>query len=247
MLTYMWHYHFLFRLGFLARNYDPPRSHTGVAKMVKEYAKEVKAMNKKVIQRFIKEDFRFAITLDEYTRLGNRKLMNVNLHLPDGDFLRIGMIRIRGSMPAEVAQEILTKKLEDYKIDIKKDVIAPVTDGASVCKKLGRLLKIPHILCMSHGMHLAVCDVLYERKASNKNENEDEEDENELEDEEDEPGADWLDEAEEEPQLIVYTEIIEKVRKIVRKFRRSTVNNDELQKKVTEQLGKEKMLQIDVK
>lgn len=214
---------------------------------MKKYATEVKAMNKDVIRRFLKEGFRFSITLDEYTRLGNRKLMNVNLHVPNGDFLRIGMIRVRGSMPAEVAKEILTKKLDEYNVRIQEDVIAHTTDGASVCTKLGKLLKIPHQICLSHGLHLAVCDVLY--KAKRFNENKDTENSSDEEDEEeDESSADWLtEESEYEPELIVSADVIQKVRKIVRKFRRSTCCNDELQAKVEEKLGKEKMLQIDVK
>ena len=38
-----------------------------------------------------------------------------------------------------------------------------VTDGASVIKKTGKLPQITHQLCLSHGVHLAVVDVLYKK------------------------------------------------------------------------------------
>ena len=190
--------------------------------------------------------------MDEYTRLGNRKLCNINLHIPDGDFLRIGMVRVRGSATAEVVKDVLTKKLSEYGVEIEKDVIAHTTDGASVCKKMGKLLKIVHQLCLAHGMHLAVCDVLYKaKKKSNENaetEGETEGEDEDDEEDEDESSADWLAETVgHEPELIVCANVIEKVRKIVRKFRRSTTANDELQEKVEAVIGKEKMLRIDVK
>ena len=209
-------------------------------------------MNKDVIGRMLKDGFRFSVTLDEYTRLGNRKLCNINLHIPDGDFLRIGMVRVRGSATAEVVKDVLTKKLSEYGVEIEKDVIAHTTDGASVCKKMGKLLKIVHQLCLAHGMHLAVCDVLYKaKKKSNENaetEGETEGEDEDDEEDEDESSADWLAETiGHEPELIVCANVIEKVRKIVRKFRRSTTANDELQEKVEAVIGKEKMLRIDVK
>ena len=209
-------------------------------------------MNKDVIGRMLKDGFRFSVTLDEYTRLGNRKLCNINLHIPDGDFLRIGMVRVRGSATAEVVKDVLTKKLSEYGVEIEKDVIAHTTDGASVCKKMGKLLKIVHQLCLAHGMHLAVCDVLYKaKKKSNENaetEGETEGEDEDDEEDEDESSADWLAETVgHEPELIVCANVIEKIRKIVRKFRRSTTANDELQEKVEAVIGKEKMLRIDVK
>ena len=177
----------------------------------------------------LKKGLRFSVTLDEYTRLGNRKLCNINLHLPDGDFLRIGMVRVRGKCTAEVAKEVLEKKLGEYSIEMEKDVICHTTDGASVMTKMGKLLKIVHQICLAHGMHLAVCDVLYKAKRSHDDEARDK-DENDEDDEEDEDEeTDWLGEATEfEPELIIYSDIINKVRKIVKKFRRSTTANDAL-------------------
>ena len=241
--------HVSLRLGLEARGHDVPESDKTVAKLVNSYANEVKEMNRDIIGRLMKRGYRFSVTMDEYTRLGNRKLANINLHLPDGDFLRIGLVRVRGKMPAEVARDVLLKKLSEYCIDLKKDVISHTTDGASVMRKCGRLLDIIHQICHAHGMHLAVCDVLYKRKKSNEAEEESCKEQEEEDEEDDEvENGDWLEETlEHEPELIVYEDVIEKVRKIVRKFRRSTTANDDLQDKIAEVLGKEKALKIDVK
>ena len=172
------------RLGLEARHFNPPKSHHTVIKMVKQYAAEIKSMNKDIIARSVKNGYRFSVTLDEYTRPGNRKLCNVNLHLPDSDFLRIGMIRVRGKMPAEVGKDILMKKLSEYGINLEKHVVCHTTDGASVMKRMGKLLKILHQICLSHGMHLAVCDTLYKSKITDKREDIDENEEEEEKDEE---------------------------------------------------------------
>ena len=204
-------------------------------------------MNKELIGRILKKGFRFSVTLDEYTRLGNRKLCNINLHIPDGDFLRIGMVRVRNKCTAEVVKDVLEKKLNEYSIDIEKDVICHTTDGASVMTKMAKLLKIVHQICLAHGMHLAVCDVLYKAKKSNESEASDK-DEHEDDEEDEDEELDWLgEETVFEPELIMYADIIAKVRKIVRKFRRSTTANDALQDEVMKILGEERMLQIDVK
>lgn len=65
-------------------------------------------------------------------------------------------------------------------------MVACVTDGASVMVKLGKLINCEYHLCYAHGMHLAVCDVLYKNKktsgsVSDMNMNEDSESEEEIE------------------------------------------------------------------
>lgn len=97
--AFNWLYSWL-SLGLEALHYKPPQSDTHVAKLVRNYAIEVKKANIEVISKALKQGFQFSVTMDEWTRLGNRKLSNINLHLPDGDFLHIGLVRVRGKMPA---------------------------------------------------------------------------------------------------------------------------------------------------
>ena len=57
----------------------------------------------------------------------------------------------------------------------KDYIVGMVTDGASVIIKTGRLSGIIHQICHSHGLHLAVCDVLYKKRHNLEDTNEDEE------------------------------------------------------------------------
>lgn len=66
-------------------------------------------------------------------------------------------------MPSEKGLELLNSRLAEYKFDLKNNVVAMTTDGASVMKKLGRNSGIIHQLCHLHGFHLAVSDVLYKK------------------------------------------------------------------------------------
>ena len=111
--------------------------------------------------------------------------------------------------------------------------------------KFGKEIHPFHLTCITHGIHLCVCDILYSKssvQASVEGEMEgdgdtddDEEDEEEEEEEEEEGNADIA------PK---FKGVIEKVRRIVRIFRRSPLRNDDsLQPK----LAKEKVLLLDCK
>ena len=68
--------------------------------------------------------------------------------------------KIDGAMPAEKAVEAVQNKLSEFGLDLEKHVVACVTDGASVMVKFGSW---HHQLCYAHGIHLAVCDILYRK------------------------------------------------------------------------------------
>ena len=44
-------------------------------------------------------------------------------------------------------------------------VVSIVSGGASVMKKLGKSSQLNHQLCYAHGVHLAVCDVLFKNRS----------------------------------------------------------------------------------
>lgn len=106
---------------------------------------------------------RFSLSLDEYTSLNNRRYLNINVHKSGGSFWNLGMVKIDGAMPAEKAVEAVQNKLSEFSLDLEKHVVACVTDGASVMVKFGRIIDCDHQLCYAHGIHLAVCDVLYRK------------------------------------------------------------------------------------
>ena len=140
-----------------------------------------------------------------------------------------------------------------------------VTDGAAIMVKLGRLAPCEHVICLSHTLHLVVTDVFYPKKKSDS----DEESGDEEAEEADLPEIPELD-AESEDELssdldpdavlpnpatdgdptslaITIEPVIKKVRVIVKKFRRSPVKNDSLQKEVVKKYGKELNLIRDCK
>ena len=75
----------------------------------------------------------------------------------------LGMVRIKGPMTAECCLDLIKKRLEDFGLSLQEHIVGMVTDGASVMIKTGRLSGIIHQVCHSHGLHLAVCDVLYKK------------------------------------------------------------------------------------
>ena len=56
-----------------------------------------------------KQDCRFTATTDEWTDLMIRRFACINIHLPGGEPRTIGMIRIKDTLYAEKAADILTK------------------------------------------------------------------------------------------------------------------------------------------
>ena len=52
-----------------------------------------------------------SLSLDEYSALGNKRYMNVNVHTNHGKFWNIGMIGISGNFTAEKCVEKVEEKL----------------------------------------------------------------------------------------------------------------------------------------
>ena len=98
---------------------------------------------------------RYSVTTDEYTSTQNKRFSAVNLHPSNGRPIKIGMMRIYGSLPGEKAASDLKKKLHEYGLKEDHHTVANTTDAASVMKKMGRQFLSIHQLCYSHGIHLA--------------------------------------------------------------------------------------------
>lgn len=65
---------------FKKSGHDLPKSPSTIAKIIFTQAEEVKADIKNKIQKLKTEGHRFALTLDEWTSLRNKRYMNINLH-----------------------------------------------------------------------------------------------------------------------------------------------------------------------
>lgn len=234
--------------------FKPPKSPNFVRELVFEHAKEIKKQVRKEIKSMKDQDARFSISIDEYTSIKNRRYMNLNVHCNGGFFFNLGAIRVFGSMPAEKCVKLVQNHLRVFGLDMDKDIVAAVKDGATVMNKFGRDIKALSIVCLNHGIHLSVIDFLFKKNPSEDFENvEDEEDEEENDDEDDELQQETSFEVTEvlnddKEMKENFQETIKKVRKICKLFRKSPVRNDEnLQPQVMKALGKELKLALDVK
>lgn len=142
---------------------DLPISSKTVRNRVVKYSKEVRSQITSEITLFKKEGQRFSLTFYEWSSSSNKRFMNINVHISK-EFWNLGMVRIKESMTAEVCVQLLEGHLKQHGISLNKDIVAIVTDGPNVMLKVGRIVKTEHQLCIAHGIHLAVCDVLYQNK-----------------------------------------------------------------------------------
>ena len=80
--------------------------------------------------------------------------MNFNAHFGK-ESLSLGLVRIEEAANATSLSRILLKKLDEYGIN----ATFLITDGASVMKKMSKDTKLFQIMCMLHGINLAIGDV----------------------------------------------------------------------------------------
>ena len=130
--------------------------------MVLQYGDKIRKQIVTELSERIARGELFSLTFDEWTSLKNRRFMNVNVHSYDNVFWNLGLVRIKGSMPAEKCITYLQNTLKEFSIAIE-NIISITTDGAAVMKKVGRLLDVNHQLCLAHGIQLSVIKMLYKR------------------------------------------------------------------------------------
>lgn len=233
---------------------DLPTSPNGVRNRVMVHCRKIMGVIKSELKESVGLNKRFTLTLDEYTSLRNRRYMSVNVHCGK-DTWGLGVIRCHGSMPAEKCVEVLNEKLRTFDIDLHRHIVCVCTDGASVMKKFGRLIPCMQQLCMAHGLHLAVMDALYDKRATaavpQPCQGDDESSADETDDEgevNDYEKAEHFETSVEGQRMEVSGAIgktISNVRKIVRWFKKSPVRNECLQKHVVDELGSERTLMLD--
>ncbi|XP_073959312.1 uncharacterized protein [Choristoneura fumiferana] len=254
-----------------------PKSPNSIREIVlKEKENVMKELISK-IKKILSDGGKFSISYDEWTSNHNRRYISINLHskqLHDTcRFKNLGLIRIHGSMSAEKCIEELNKRLQCYEINLYKDVVASITDGCSMMKKTGRLLPTFHQQCIAHAVQLAVVDIFYKRSpialdsCSEQEEDTDEDmplvqlvrlqnerrvtipNEDDTSDEED-GGVEFtreIIESQARPTEFRYHDILSKIRKTIKIFKKSPKKNEEyLQKYVLSEFGMEYELILDV-
>lgn len=249
---------------FNSSGHKLPTSPNSIKLIVMNYGMTLKMKIARDLAQLKENDQRFTLTLDEWTSSMNKRYMNVNAHTflnENALFWNLGLIRVFGSMPAESGVSILKTKLIEFGLILEKDIINITTDGASVMKKLGRLISPSHQLCYAHGVQLGIIDTIYKKQTDVEEpiESENKDNDNEIPLEMDEisnssTGSDSEDDIFHcsLPRIQVeldaeYAGIIEKVRKLVKLFKRSPTKNDTLQIYVKQEFGKDIKLQLDCK
>ena len=216
------------------------KKHEQVIEEVKVKLAKMKAQNVK-----------FCLTTDEYTSGRNRRYVNVNYHFK-GDFFSLGVPRAHGSMPAEKQIELIEARLSKFDLDFAKDIIAISTDGAAVMTKMGKdLLKfygVEQIICNAHTVHLVVGDIFYKEKKSTVADKNDAINQQVEEEDDDSGNFEFIEGHDETFELKrEYKDLVAKVRKVVKMFRKSPVKNeDNLQVYVFRDHGREISLILDI-
>jgi len=229
-----------------------PKSPSTVSKMVFDYEEKIRKQLTEEIALCKSSGMRFSLTLDEWMSKRNRRYMNINVH-GDTKFWNIGLAKAYGKMPAETCLEILQTKLTTFDL-CSDDFVGITTDGESVMRKFGSYLSVIHQLCLAHGMELAVLKILYRKEtipytdqSDEENSSSDDEQIGSIEDD----GMEIINDAPFQNYKLIdpnFNTLIDKVRKVVKRFRRSRTKNDSVfQKHCVEKFGTEKSLILDLK
>ena len=234
-----------------------PKSADTVKEMVMDQGRRVRSLVTGEIAKRRAQGQRFSLTFDEWTSGRNRRYiyMNINVHGEGGTFWSLGLVRVNVSMPAEKCVELLESKLAQFGLTIQDDIVCICTDGASVMVKVGKIIEAEQQLCYAHGVQLAVLDVLYRRQArttpqpSDHDEADDHSDADGEDDAQGDPGFQVIQDYEYDILVEMspeYHNVVNKVRKIVKLFKRSPTKNDDiLQPYVKRELGREVSLTLD--
>ena len=237
---------------------------------VKEFYEYAKEDVKKRLQSMRDQGTRFTLTFDEWSGLNMRRYLTINIHAEQPVWFNLGMVRVWGSQTAATLLKLVETRLSEYGLCVEDDIVAMVTDGASIMKKLGRLASCEHVICLAHTIHLVVGDVLYKKKKKKAGPADEEASDTEAEDDAgqngdsaesgEEPDVDEGDDHARLPDSLTDIEtsnppelsdtidpVVQKVRTIVKKFRKSPVKNDILQKVIAKKHDKELKLIKDCK
>lgn len=234
------------RRALKSDGYNLPKSRATITKIFMEERAKVKENLKNKLKALKESGQRFSLSLDESTSVRNRRYMNLNIH-DKNNFYSLGMVRITGTMNFAKAKDLVAKRLAEFGLEFESDIVSTITDGAAVMKKFGRETAPLHTLCLAHAIHLCVCDVIYKRSEVSQDQEENEEEHESEEDCDCEGDCDCeYEDINDTAFFSNFGEIVSKVRRTIKIFRKSPVNNDDaLQPYVVEAYGEEKVLFLD--
>ncbi|XP_075990255.1 uncharacterized protein LOC142985898 [Anticarsia gemmatalis] len=243
------------RYLFAKCGYKPPNSPNTIRSIILNFANTVKTEMIIEFEHLKKQNQKFSLTFDEWTSQRNHRYLNLNIHHKE-KYFNFGLIRIRGSCNAEHTISLVKDRLISFGIDFDTDVVGITTDGASVMVKVGKLVSCYQQLCFAHGLQLAVVDILYKKKHNlvleetiDSRFNESDDDEDPVDSSESTADMAVIISYPDFPDIEIvtkYSDLLSKVRKVVKLFKKSPTKNDTfLQKYIKEEKGKELSLILD--
>lgn len=244
------------RESFSIRGMSLPKSETTIKTLIFNKFEVIKMEIKKKIHREIKENCRFSVVLDEWTSLRNRRYLNVCLLGTNNLLLNLGMLHMPGKCGAEQIRSALDNKLNDYDVNFQNCIVATITDGPNVMKKFSKESPTEGLFCLSHGIHLAVIDVLYKKGQTeistlpNYTGPADQvglQDDSSDEEEDDFNYVGNFNDNNVVQMNVDYEIVLRQTRRIIKLFRKSPTKNNLLQKYVFEEHKKEISLELDVR
>jgi len=154
------------RRGLMAMGHSHvPTSLKSIRQQVLRHGQVIRSVVTADLGRKKKDGERFSVTLNEWTSTRNRRHMNINVHACGGQHWSLGLLRVHGSVPAEKCVTLVEGKLAEFGLSLSQDIVCICTDGASVMKKVGKIVTTEQQLCYTHGVQLAVLDVLYKSRS----------------------------------------------------------------------------------
>ena len=241
------------------KGYKMPKSPTTISKCINSFYKEKSVELREKSEKLKTANRKFAITVDEWTDCTILRYVNVTAHVIGIDSNTIecyvlGLTEIIKQANAETIKHLVEAKLADFGIFLKNDVIASTNDAAAVMKKYGNILGVLNQLCHNHALHLAVMDCFYIPKNSIRNkvfdDTEDFVDEDVEEDSTEDQCSDYnlvFIEEDEYDMTLDFDQIINRLRGVIRMFKKSATKHSFLQQNIAQIMGKKLKLKLDIK
>lgn len=143
---------------FKMKNLEFPSSPTTLSKQMVNSANSKKEKIKKEITELKKNKKYFSATFDEWTAKNGSRYVGVAI-TTDEKRIGLGLAKIEGRATAENVHRVFVAKLNEFGIDVD-DLCSTITDGASLMNSIHKKLPSIPVLCMLHGIHLAVKDTI---------------------------------------------------------------------------------------
>ncbi|XP_047520612.1 uncharacterized protein LOC125059942 [Pieris napi] len=230
--------------------YELPSSNIETISLILEQSDLVKIEIANELKQFKSLGMKFCLSFEEYITLNNRTYVSINIYNVDSKFgypKNLGLLKVKSGMDSDDIIKMISDRLLAFDINLNNDIIS-FTNSLSQMR-LGMSLRIDNQFCLAQAVQYGVLEVLYKEEDSQIYQNTEDSYDSDTEYNTKEcKNAFFIKYAEiiTEPQLI-YKEIIEKVRKLVRYYKNSAARNEILQSNVRKKHDKEIHLILDCK